>query len=226
MKKKILIFLSLVLSSHLISADEEHQHAHVFTPEEEAKFYEEARRKGDFDILNFRFPQTSWRECTDVITGNYSGYNCANRRGISEILKSFMDDHMSQCVQEGLDEINMGELDQLHIIHDGILGDRRHSPRSMHAENRAIDIRAFKVTLYNGEEHTLKFNDKKYRSFYEAFRNCWGQTVVTYNGCPVYAGSLQRTGSIGWEDKNHQNHMHTSVPYCVNGSYGGYYYKR
>lgn len=222
-----IIFSTFIFSiSNSFSQDEEHEHAHVFTPEEEAQFYFEANQKGDFGILEFRFEQTSWRECTDFVTGNYTGYNCANRRGISSILKTFMDDHMPKCVQKGLDAIGEGQLDQLHIIHDGILGDRRHSPKSMHAENRAIDIRAFKITTYDSRELNLRFNDRNNRDFYNAFRQCWGETIQSENGCPLYNGVVGRTGSIGWEDRNHQNHMHTSVPYCVNGQYGSYYYRR
>ncbi len=204
----------------------EHHHAHTLTPEEEKRFYEEAFQKDQLDILNFRFPQTSWRECTDVVTGNYSGYNCANRRQVSVILKDFMDQYMPECVQEALDKVGDGELDQLHIIHDGVLGDRRHSPRSLHAENRAIDIRSFRVRFYDGREKTYVFKGTTNREFYRAFRQCWGQKVSENNGCPYYGGSVERTGSIGWEDRNHQNHMHTSVPYCVGGSYGSYYFRR
>lgn len=205
---------------------EEREHAHTLSPEEEANYYREAYQKGNFEILNFRFQQTDWRECTDEITGNYSGYNCANRRAISVILKDFMDAYMPICVQEALDEVDGGQLDQLHIIHDGILGDRRHSPRSMHAENRAIDIDSFVVTNYAGEKKRYLYEDVKNRPFYTAFRSCWGRIVHENNGCPYYAGNPLRTGSIGWEDKNHRHHMHTSVPYCVSGNYGSYYYNR
>jgi hypothetical protein len=219
----IIGLISLLIT---IPTNAEEQHAHVFTPEEEAQFYEQAYQKGNLGILDFQFEQTSWRECTDFVTGNYSGYNCANRRGISVILKEFMDTHMPACVQEGLNAVGEGELDQLHIIHDGILGDRRHSPRSMHAENRAIDIRSFRIAMYDGRELNFKFNDNSKRNFFKAFRSCWGKVVHEENGCPLYSGDQGRTGSIGWEDSNHQNHMHTSVPYCVNGRYAGRYYRR
>ena len=200
--------------------------ASVLTPEQEEAYYEEARRKGNYELLDFRFEQTDWRECTDNITGNYSGYKCANRRAIASILKNFMDDYMPTCVQEALDEVGGGELDQLHIIHDGILGDRRHSPRSMHAENRAIDIDSFVVTTYDGKTKKYLYESSANRGFYTAFRKCWGRIVHENNGCPYYKNTPLRTGSIGWEDSDHQHHMHTSVPYCVGGSYGSYYYNR
>ncbi len=204
----------------------EQPHAKTLSPEEEQAYFEEAQRKANYELLNFRFEQTDWRECTDNVTGNYSGYNCANRRGMSVILKDFMEAYMPSCVQEALDAVDGGELDQLHIIHDGVLGDRRHSPRSMHAENRAIDIDSFVVTTYSGQKKKYLYEAQENRDFFVAFRKCWGKVVHDNNGCPYYANNPIRTGSIGWEDSNHQHHMHTSVPYCVSGSYGDYYYNR
>lgn len=206
--------------------EQEHEHAHVLDPIQEARYYEEAFRLENFDLLNFRFEQTDWRECTHDITGNYTGFNCANRRGISVILKRFMDEYMPLCVQAGLNAIDAGELENLHVIHDGILGDRRHSPRSLHAENRAIDVSVFRVTLSDGRQRDFRFNNRSNRAFFEAFRNCWGESVHVHNGCPYYNGNAGLTGSIGWEDANHQNHMHTSVPYCLGGGYGDGYFRR
>jgi hypothetical protein len=227
LEKSISLFATVLLAVLSITTAHSHEgHAHTLTPEEEELFYQQAYQKGDFEILNFRFEQTDWRECTDRVSGNYNGYNCANRRGISVVLKEFIDNHMGSCVQAGLDKVDGGTLEDLHIIHAGILGDRRHSPRSMHAENRAIDIKAFRVTNTKGFTKTYTYKGSTNRSFYQAFRNCWGQTIKTYNNCPTYRGDIGRTGSIGWEDSNHQSHMHTSVPYCVNGRYGSYYYNR
>ncbi len=217
---------AFALTTYESFESEEHPHAKVLSPEEEVRYFEEARRKGDWSLLDFRFDQTHWRECTHLVTGNYTGIRCANRRGMAVILKDFMDNYMECCVDQALQSNNMGSLDSLHIIHDGILGDRRHSPRSLHAENRAIDIRAFRVTLNDGLVKTLNFRDRANRAFYNEFRKCWGKVINTQNGCPAYGGNIARTGSIGWEDRNHQNHMHTSVPFCVAGDYGSYYYRR
>lgn len=234
--KIILISLVTLLSSTLSAQvsvtyersdlDEHRPHAHVLTPEEEKEYFKELENKGDFHLLDFRFAQTKWYECSDPITGNFTNYSCTDRRGIAVILKRFMDDYLPQCVQSALDRVGGGELEQLHIIHDGILGDRRHSPRSLHAENRAIDIRSFRVTTYENGTRSYDFVDSKNNAFYQEFRSCWGQSVHENNGCPKYAGSFLRTGSIGKEDRNHQYHLHTSVPYCYRGDYGGYYYKR
>lgn len=82
--------LSLGLSFFSMQAlAQEHEHAKVLNPEEEARYYEEAYQKEGFGLLDFKFAQTDWRECTHDITGNYTGYRCANRRGISVISTAF-----------------------------------------------------------------------------------------------------------------------------------------
>lgn len=45
--------------------------------------------EGSFEIQAV-FPQTKWLECDDSLTGNYTDFNCTNRREISKVLKSFM----------------------------------------------------------------------------------------------------------------------------------------
>lgn len=229
--KSIIVSLSILFASvaqaQLIEPGEAEQHEHVLTPEEEKEFYETYFSKdSDLFIQRFRFPQTHWLECTDEITGNYYGYNCASRRGISAILYSFMNNYIYQCIDAGLAAQGGGQVAELHIVHAGILGDRNHSPRSLHAENRAIDIKAFDMKLTSGAVKKFTFADSNHRPFFRAFRDCWGRVVNAHNGCPFYAGDPSRTGSIGWEDRNHQTHMHTSVPYCVNGRYGSGYYQR
>lgn len=235
--KRILLTLVLLISfgtvAHEIRVTYEYSqkpkndaHEFVLNPEQEKKYLREIEQSDDFHLLDFRFAQTKWYECSDPITGNFTNYQCNDRRGIAVILKRFMDDYLPHCVQSALDTISGGELEDLHIIHDGILGDRRHSPRSLHAENRAIDIRAFRVTTLENGTQTYAFADNKNEAFFNGFRRCWGRSVHENNGCPKYAGSFLRTGSIGKEDRNHQHHLHTSVPYCYRGDYGRYYYKR
>lgn len=205
---------------------QENEHEYVLNPEEEERYYLEAQQKGDFEILNFKFPQEHWFECEDEVTGNFLNYKCASRRQISSILNDYLQKHVTSCVQEALDSVDGGTIEKLHIIHDGILGDKRHSPKSLHAENRAIDIRIFDITTTEGTNKKYVYEDKKNRDFFLKFRTCWGHVISENNDCPIYAGTPHRTGSIGWEDKNHQHHMHTSVPYCVNGKYGNYFYQR
>lgn len=205
--------------------DHETEHKHVFTPQQEEAFRTHFMRNKS-TRADFRFQQTSWKECTDDPSGNYSGIGCASSRQISQILKDFMQDFIYECVDAGLRAQGNSAADDIHVVHDGILGDRNHSPRSLHAEARAIDIRSIDVKLVNGSSRKITYAGTSNRSFYTAFRSCWGNVVKRENGCPLYQGNAGRTGSIGWEDRNHQNHMHTSVPYCVNGRYGSYYFQK
>lgn len=226
--KKWLIFMSASVLTPLTFASEDHktEHEHVFTPEQEDAFKMRIMSKGARAAARFRFQQTQWQECLDDPSGNYTGYNCASARQISVILKDFLADGIYECVDAGLKEQGGGASEDIHIIHDGILGDSAHSPRSLHAEARAIDIRALDVQLTNGTKKKFTYALTGNRPFYKAFRSCWGRFVNRENGCPLYQGNAERTASIGWEDANHQNHLHTSVPYCVNGRYSSSYYQR
>lgn len=221
----IVLSINLVLTNSFAQGqeDENHQHTHVFNPIEEQLYYEQFEK----GIMPFsQFPQTTWKECSDFITGNYIGFNCSNNRNISVILNSYMDNHFDRCINEGLSAQIGGKVDDLHVVHVGIKGDPNHSPRSLHAESRAIDIHSFKIRLTSGSLKTIKYSGTVYRTFFKAFRRCWGKAVHNYNGCPYYNGNSMYTGSIGWEDSNHQHHLHVSVPYCINGQYGPYYYRR
>jgi hypothetical protein len=208
-----------------LEPDEVDSDESVLSPEQEEEYFR-TYFPGAEKARAFKFSQTTWKECVDVVTGNYFGFNCSNSRGIASILKKFMDEHMYKCVNEGLAAQGGGEMDDMHIVHAGIFGDPNHSPRSMHAENRAIDIKSLEVKLTSGKVKNFIYEGTSSRPFYTAFRKCWGNIVNKHNGCPLYKGSALLTGSIGWEDSRHQHHMHTSVPYCVNGQYGPYYFKK
>jgi hypothetical protein len=179
----------------------------------------------DFQAL-FRFAQTTWDECREDVTGNYTGANCLSKRHISVILKSFLADHLFQCVDEGLNAQGGGVASELHITHAGIAGDPRHSPRSLHAENRAIDIKSLQVVLSNGQSKLFTYSKMGNRPFYSALRRCWGRVVNRENECPLYSGSSLYTGSIGWENSQHGMHMHLSVPYCFNNQHGSFFWRR
>ena len=199
-------------------------HSVPFTPEEEEEYFREIEKQLLFLEPFSQFPQTQWEECQDRVGGNYIGHNCTNKRKISVILKSFMQKHFYQCVENGLGSNN--QVEDLHVVHVGIQGDPNHSPQSLHSEARAIDVHALRVKRKGKSWKTYTYSKKSNKSFYEAFRKCWGSAVHKYNGCPIFKGSLKRTGSIGREDKHHKNHMHVSVPYCVNGAYGPGYFRR
>ena len=206
-----------------LDANEMETDAGVMSPleEEEYRTYFSAKAGSEY-----KFAQTVWNECADKPTGNYTGAACAKSRGMSVMLKTFIQSHMHKCIDQGLAAQGGGKVSSYHIVHAGIFADPRHSPRSLHAENRAIDIKSLQLKLTNGTSRTLVYEGTPNRAFYKAFRNCWGEIVHTYNGCPYASGVVGYTGSIGWENKDHQHHMHTSIPYCVGSSYGDYYYQR
>lgn len=200
---------------------EEREHARMISPEEEAfldTFWQAFAVK--------RFPQTTWGECSEAISGNYAGYACSDKRVISVILKKFIGENIYTCINRGLSAQGGGRVQELHIIHNGITGDAAHSPRSLHAENRAIDIKTLDMKLADGRLKKLVYEGTTNRAFYTAFRKCWGQVINTQNGCPLYKSSSQLTGSIGWEDANHRHHLHLSVPHCVSGKYSTSYYQK
>lgn len=207
------------------SSDEIDTDEGVFTPEQEEEFLR-THIPGTSKARAFKFAQTTWLECDDTFTGNYYGFNCTNKRVMAVILKKFLDEHSYKCVDEALAAQGGGQVADLHIVHAGISGDPNHSPRSMHAENRAIDIKSMEVKLTSGKVKNFVYEGTTNRKFFTAFRQCWGKVVHENNGCPYYKQSALLTASIGWENANHQRHMHTSVPYCVKGAYSSSYYQK
>ena len=206
--------------SHSAASEEIDSDSSVLSPEQAEQYVD------DMQYFRKLFPQTLWNECSDYVSGNYSGYNCSTRRGISVILKDFMEEHFLTCTNEALKSFNGKTATDLHVIHDGIQGDANHSPRSLHAEARAIDVDSMIITYGNGSSEKVTFKGSSHASFFKSFRSCWGNKVNKHNGCPIVSGGVGQTGSIGKEDRNHQNHVHMSVPYCVSGRYGSGFFQR
>lgn len=214
--------LTLGATAETVS-DVEESDDHVMSPEQEEAFQKLQDELGIMGKAHtFKFAQTTWKECVDIVTGNYSGYKCANTRKISQVLKTFMDTHMHKCVNAGLAVQGGGTMGDYHIVHAGITGDPNHSPKSMHAENRAVDIKSMEVKLTNGQTKNFIFAGSGSTAYYGAFRKCWAGLVRDFNKCP----NVNLAGSIGKENKDHQYHMHTSVPYCINGKYGAGYFQK
>ncbi len=221
MPTKVLLAALLLFSASAfaqLSGDEEN-HTRMITPDQEEQYLNQFW--SIFATSRFRFPQTTWGECSEAITGNYNGYACSDKRAISVILKKFIGENIYSCVNKGLAAQGGGSVKELHIVHNGITGDAEHSPRSLHAENRAIDIVRLEMKLTNGNVKKFVYEGTANRAFYTAFRKCWGNVVMEKNGCPAY-GSY--TATIGWENADHRHHLHVSVPYCVNGRYNTSYY--
>lgn len=205
------------------SFSEEHaDHARPFTPEEEDAYFTPFEN-GVFSKA--RFPYRYWNECSQPLSGHYQGYSCTSQRRISEILFEYMENHLGRCIEEAANTIGR-PLENFHITHKGIYGDRHHSPRSLHAEGRAIDVAAVTLTQPDGKRLRLDYKSYSSGKFYSKLRKCWGETITQYNNCPTYNGQYGRTGSIGAEDKKHRYHLHLSVPYCISGRYAGTYFRR
>jgi hypothetical protein len=233
MKGYLLVIICLFyLSPTSAHWDEVDNHTHMLTPEEEELLYD-SLDDGDFlksFNLRFQFQQTLWDECDDEITGNFEDSSitltCSNRRAISVILQSFLFNHLSKCVNTGLVSIGAPSARFIHISHMGITADPLHSPRSLHSERRAIDLRVLRVEFQNGQQAHFAYGDLAHHQFFENVRQCWGNSLIQFNQCPPFDGARNRTGSIGREDGNHQNHLHISVPYCINGNYAGNFFRR
>lgn len=167
-----------------------------------------------------------WKECEGNLTGNHVGYECTNRRFLSDDYAAYLRAHLFQCVGAGLARV--GDLKRagdtkaakVHLLHNGTLGDDRHSTQSLHAAGRAVDIKTMTVTTTKGVVRKFVFEtaSKKPRSmeraFYFGFRRCW-HTKMVKRRCPAKddPGGI---GTIGWEDERHQHHLHTSMPFCPN----------
>lgn len=232
MRWLILLVSCAIIHNHataqtLVEEGDDVDHTRIITPDEEDEYLRGFWRSFSVQPL-YRFKQTEWGECSEAITGNFKGYACSDHRAISVILKKLLADNIYTCINKGLAaQEGGGTVADLHIVHNGITGDARHSPKSLHAENRAIDIVSLEMKLADGRVKSFVYEGKTNRTFYTAFRNCWGRTLKAKNGCPYYQGSnILYTGSIGWENKDHQHHLHVSAPHCVSGSYTSLYYQR
>lgn len=155
----------------------------------------------------------SWRECEGDVTGNYSGVACTSRKIHDEFLP-FLKQNALRCTNAGLAAVGAASVARIHIIHDGIVADSRHSRKSLHAIGRAIDIQQIKAGGRSFDFRITSNNvDGADRKFYEGFRQCW-HSLNKQRGCPNRESGYP-VGTIGWEDKNHRNHhLHTSMPYC------------
>jgi hypothetical protein len=218
MKKSLL--LAVMISWTSVQADD---HAHPFNPIEEDRYFS-PREKGVQS--KGVFPYMYWNECQkNGLEGNYSGSSCNRKRRVSEILYEFMEVHLSDCIEDASHLLGH-QLENFKIIHDGIFADSKHSPRSLHAEGRAIDIASIVLKTDHGESIDLAYAKHGKGRFYSSLRACWGIGLAQFNECPYYGASAKLTGSIGRENRRHQNHLHLSVPVCYKGSYSGRFFIR
>lgn len=220
MKRSLLLAAAMFFGKAQAS---EHEHANPFSPEQEEIFFSKQEKGVQAKGI---YPYLFWNECQKVgPEGNYSGHPCHRKRRISEILYEFIEIHLSQCIEEAAHLLDHS-MESFKITHDGIFADPNHSPRSLHAEGRAIDIAAITITTSLKEKVRLGFAKLGKGRFYNSLRACWGLSLATFNGCPYSSGAANRTGSIGKEDRRHQNHLHLSVPVCHNGRHIGNLFRK
>ncbi|WP_417334852.1 hypothetical protein [Halobacteriovorax marinus] len=173
-------------------------------------------------------PQILWDECQGIESNYDDGAQSSSckRRKMSKEFFGFFDKSFGKCVQaaaKGFGQSGDAEVEAIKFSHAGISGDTRHSNRSYHSVNRAIDIRT--IAFKQGDKVVrLKVSDQKKspsKEFFEQFRKCWHEQIVSYkSNCP----GNEPKGSIGHEDHNHQHHLHLSLPYCPRTFKGSRYY--
>lgn len=208
-----------------------------FTPEQESEFFSQPDNS---DFME-RAGMGSWNEAsassrTSIkgFTGNYKGYAPRPGAAMAEILKQYLGNYMKDCIKESLVVAGRKDVAQtlghVHILHNGIMGDGRHQKtKSLHNVGRAIDLVEFKMSYKKGTSSAqviYNYNKDGRGVFFNELRSCWGRVVAVENDCPYFEGEQWLTGSIGKENKNHQHHLHLSVPVCKGGSYVNGYYKR
>ncbi len=160
-----------------------------------------------------------WRECEGNVTGNYNGYGCSNRRGLADDYAAYIKVNMLPCVTAGLRSAGVGgTATKVHLVHNGTVADQNHSSRSLHAAGRAIDVKTMRITATSGNhefvfEKASRNSKGRERKFFQGFRSCW-HSLQMKRRCP--SRNDGPTGTIGWEDRRHQHHMHTSLPFCPN----------
>jgi len=166
-----------------------------------------------------------WNECEGTMTGNFTGYACSRNRFLSDEYAAYLSANILKCVNEGLARVGGGEATAVHLVHNGTAGDAAHSPRSLHTAGRAVDVQVMNVTVNHRQLRSFGFGrasldaNSRERSFYLGFRGCWHRKQEK-RGCPRKESS-GGTGTIGWEDRRHQHHLHVSMPFCPNT--GGYF---
>ena len=139
----------------------------------------------------------------------YENARCGSVRKISKTFNGFLRRNLKACVEQGTRK----RVQHVNIIDAGISGDPRHTSRSLHSMNRAIDIKSFEITYTDGSTETINSDQQSQRaSFFQGFAQCWSNAVIaqTSGSCP---GSIPK-GFIGREDPDHRHHIHISLPYC------------
>lgn len=146
---------------------------------------------------------------------------CDRELEMNKGLVDFVNRNMENCVREGWNahtasrpELADNPMGKVRFFHEGCMGDARHQTTpSWHNHGLAWDISAIEI---GGTP--LWFMKGENVAFFSAFRQCWGEAVKSFdNSCSTRTGKSRSraskpAGTIGKEDKNHQNHLHLSLP--------------
>lgn len=207
---------------------QEDKHPELLNPIEEQSYFLRRMTQGQSvkKQLKNMFPFMFWNEChSDDLKGTFVGYPCSERRMISNILYRFLNQYFYGCVDQGARRLGLSIYDY-SITHAGIFADQKHSPKSLHSEGRAIDIKSIELYLTSGQKVSQDYFKSGTNAFYQELRRCWGEVLNQNNTCPYIANRPALTGSIGKENPNHQKHLHLSVPYCINYAYSDLFFRR
>lgn len=143
----------------------------------------------------------------------------------------FLDENLPACLERaannalGHDSLSADlRSTENRIFHHGCVGDSKHQRTgSWHNEALALDVTGFQIGKTVLRYEDAKKNDAEGRraaQFFTHLRRCWGEKVASYSSsCRQTGARGQPPGSIGNENKNHQVHLHLSLP-CKNISNG------
>lgn len=150
---------------------------------------------------------------------------CARRRPMSAAYMSFYEQTMPACMNQAARVINPSwevvHTDMVHLSalrENATVSGRNGRRHSLHAVGRALDVRELHITLANGQRFNVDYmramsNPRgPERRFFQALRDCW-ERANQNRGCRSF-GNREHRCSLGWEDRNHQDHLHLSMPYC------------
>jgi hypothetical protein len=162
--------------------------------------------------------------------------SCQSAAGNSDFLQ-LLDQNFQKCVARGARAAgissNWGRFSG-EVVHKGIEGDARHKANSgsgsssLHNVGRAIDIGSINVNgtvmdFAKASKQAKGGGGKEYE-FFMAFRTCWSEVSKNSQAACANKGSRgkgQHFGSVGWEDGDHQNHIHISMPVCDQSGFKG-----
>lgn len=158
------------------------------------------------------------------------GPRCDKALAMNKALADAINTYLPECINRSANAVfGYGKLTTElgasgnHIYHHGCVGDARHQKTgSWHNEGLAIDLTGLKVGGM-----TLKYEDAtknkgaKVDRFFGHLRKCWSDKVKAHHSSCRKTGKKGRaeSGSIGYEDKKHQHHLHLSLP-CATYSNG------